>query len=170
MKKIIPVLLINLIFLNTFGFNLLLDYLIFKCRKDFSAERIYNSDEIVILKITPNERKNLQVLEDDEVRFKGEMYDVVKKIIKNNVLYIHAINDKKENRLFEILFKIDKNNDPNDHSAPVYAKNILIKNYILKETELFYFQFNKERFFTNTLLTYKSPAKDIILPPPELIS
>ncbi len=170
MKKIIPSLLIILIFLNTFGFNLLLDYLIYKCKNDFSNEKFYDLNQMVILKISPDEEKDLQRFEDDEVRFKGKMYDIIKETKKGNILYINCINDKKEDNLFEILFKINKKNDPNDQTEPVLLKNVLIKNYILNEKELFYFQFNKEILFVHTLILYSSPIKDIILPPPELMT
>ena len=108
MKKIIPLFLITLIFLNTFGFNLFLDYLLFQCKRDFSKENFNSSKKIVILKITPEEQKNLQRVNDDEIRYKGKMYDIDKEIKKKDNLYIYCINDKTEDRLFEILFKINK--------------------------------------------------------------
>jgi hypothetical protein len=78
MKKIIPVLLVILIILNTFGFNLLLDYLILKCKYDFSNERHYDPERVVLLKIGGNELKDLQRVDDKEIRYKGRMYDIIK--------------------------------------------------------------------------------------------
>ena len=168
MKKILPLLLIILILLNTFGFNLLLDYLIFQCKKDFSTEKRYPSNEIVVLKITPDENKNLQRVDDNEVRYKNNMYDIVKEVKENDILYIYCINDKKENGLFDILFKINKNDNPKEQSRTLFTNNNLIKNYILNNNEIFHFQHKIERTLYFSCLIYTSPIKEIILPPPEL--
>ncbi len=170
MKKIIPLLLITLIFLNTFGFNLFLDYLLFQCKRDFSKESFYNSKRIVVLKITPEEQKNLQRVDDDEIRYKNKMYDIFKEIKKEDGLYIYCINDKTEDRLFEILFKINKTDVPDDQSQPLSTKNNLIKNYILNDKDILNFPPEKEIIFTQLAIFYNSPIKEIVLLPPELHS
>ncbi len=170
MKKILPLLLITLIFLNTFGFNLLLDYLLFQCRRDFSKEKFFESNKIIVLKITSDEKKNLQRVDDNEVRYKDKMYDIIRELEKDGALYIYCISDRKEDWLFEILFKINKGDDPNEQSEPFYTKNNLIKNYLFKENDAFFFQFKKERVILHSIATYNSPVMEIILPPPELLS
>jgi hypothetical protein len=167
MKKIIPLLLINLILLNTFGFNLLLDYLIFQCKRDFSRENFYDSNKIIVLRITSCEKKNLQRIDDDEVRYKDNMYDIIKEIKKDDALYIYCVSDKKEDGLFELLFKINKNDNKNGQSEPAFTKNNLIKNYIFNDKEDFHFQVDKGRTFSYPIAIYISPIKDIVLPPPE---
>ncbi len=169
MKKIIPVLLIILIALNTFGFNLLLDYLIIKCKYDFSIERHHAKEQVTILKINDDEAKDLQRVDDDEIRYKGKLYDIIKETKKNNILYIKCINDKNEDNLFEILFKINKQDDPNDKSEPLYTKNLLIKNYILNENGMIHFNRKDKRLYIHLISTYNSPLEEIILPPPEFI-
>ena len=170
MKKIIPVLLIILITLNTFGFNLLLDYLIQKCKYDFLNEGHHDLKQVTLLKISNDEQKNIQRVDDDEIRYKGKMYDIIKETKNNNILYIKCINDRDEDNLFEILFKINKQDNPNDKSEPLYSKNLLIKNYILNENELIHFQYKGCRIFIFSMSGYNSPFEEIILPPPELLS
>ena len=167
MKKIIPVLLIILISLNSFGFNLLLDYLIFQCKRDYSTEKYYPSNEIVVLKIIPDENKNLQRVDDNEIRYKNKMYDIVKEVKENNVLFIYCISDKKEDGLFDLLFKINKNDNPKDQSKTLFTNYNLIKNYILNDNEISHFQHKIERTLYFPCLIYTSPVKEIILPPPE---
>ena len=170
MKKIIPALLIVLIVLNTFGFNLLLDYLILKCKYDFSNEKHHDLEQIILLKITDDEAKDLQRVDDNEIRYKGKMYDIIKEAKENNILYINCISDRNEDNLFEILFKINKQDDPDSKSEPLYFKNLLIKNYILNENELIHFQYKGCRIFIFSMSGYNSPFEEIILPPPELLS
>lgn len=170
MKKILPLFLILLISLNAFGFNLLLDYLIFQCKRDFSAEKYYRSNEIVVLKITLTENKNLQRIDDHEVRYKNNMYDIVKEVEKDGTLYIYCISDKKEDGLFNILYKINKNDNPKEQSKTLFNNNNLIKNYILKDNKVFHFQNKIERILYYPIIVYNSPVKEIILPPPELLA
>ena len=138
MKRIIPALLIILIILNTFGFNLLLDFLIVKCKSDFAVQKHHDSEKVILLKIAENDGE-LQRIDGNEIRYKGRMYDIISETKNNNVLYIKCINDKKEDNLFKILFKINKQDDPNDKSE-AYSKTLLIKNYILNETDIIHFQ------------------------------
>ncbi|MEJ2617191.1 MAG: hypothetical protein P8Z35_19730 [Ignavibacteriaceae bacterium] len=169
MKKIIPVLLIILIVLNTFGFNLLLDYLILKCKYDFSKKGHYDLEQVILLKITGDEAKEFQRIDENEIRYKGKMYDIIKETQKNNILYINCISDKNEDNLFEILFKINKQDSPNSKSEPLYTKNLLIKNYILNENDIIHYNRNDKRLYIYLIQSYNSPVEEIILPPPELV-
>jgi hypothetical protein len=166
MKKNLPVLLISLIFLNTFGFNLLVDYLLFQCKRDFSAEKFYDLDKMIVLKVTGDEKIKLQRIDEDEIKYEGKMYDIFKEINRNGVLYIYCINDKKEDRLFELLFKVNKNDEPANQSVPAITKN-LIKNYILAKGENLNLEHELKIIFFNTTANYNSPIKKIVLPPPE---
>ena len=169
MKKIIPALLIVLIVLNTFGFNLLLDYLILKCKYDFSNEKHHDLEQIILLKITDDEAKDLQRVDDNEIRYKGKMYDIIKEAKENNILYINCISDRNEDNLFEILFKINKQDDPDSKSEPLYFKNLLIKNYILNENDIIHFDRKDKQPYIHLLPIYNSPVEEIILPPPEVV-
>ena len=169
MKKIIPALLIVLIVLNTFGFNLLLDYLILKCKYDFSNEKHHDLEQIILLKITNDEAKGLQRVDDNEIRYKGKMYDIIKEAKENNILYINCISDRNEDNLFEILFKINKQDDPDGKSEPLYFKNLLIKNYILNENDIIHFDHKDKQSYIHLLPIYNSPVEEIILPPPEVV-
>ena len=169
MKKIIPLILIILITLNTFGFNLLLDFLIQKCKYDFINERNHDFKRVTLLRLTGDEEKKIQRVDDHEIRYKGKMYDIVNEIKKDNILYITCINDKSEDNLFGILFKINKQDDPNNRAEPLYTKNLLVKNYILNENDIIHFQQKDNRLFILRVSTYNSPLEEIILPPPELI-
>ena len=170
MKKIIPVLLIILLVLNTFGFNLLLDYMILKCKYDFSNEKYHDPGQITLIKINENDEKDLQRVDDNEVRYKNKMYDIIKETKKDCILYIYCINDKQEDNLFEMLFKVNKNDYPDGKSTTVNLENLLIKNYLLNENELIHFQYKSCRIFTYIMPDYNSPLEEIILPPPELLS
>ena len=169
MKKIIPALLIILIVLNTLGFNLLLDYLILKCKYDFSNEKHHDLEQIILLKITDDEAKDLQRVDDSEIRYKGKMYDIIKEAKENNILYINCISDRNEDNLFEILFKINKQDDPDSKSEPLYFKNLLIKNYILNNNDIIHFNRKDKQPYIHLLPTYNSPEEEIILPPPEVV-
>ena len=170
MKKSLPLLLIILILLNTFGFNLFLDYMIFQCKRDFSMEKYYPSSEIIVLKIIPDEINNLQRVGGHEVRYKNKMYDVVKEVKKNGILFVYCINDKKEDGLFDILFKINKNDNSSEQSKTLFSNNNLIKNYILNDNQVFHFRYKSDRTLNYPTIIYNSPLKEIILPPPELSS
>jgi hypothetical protein len=74
-------------------------------------------DEELTLIIVSDQNSNAFFWFDSgkEFRYKGEMYDVVKTIIKDKSTYYYCINDKKENELIALFHKNnttkkDKNN------------------------------------------------------------
>jgi len=55
-----------------------------------------------------NNRINVEWIEEDEFRFEKEMYDIVKKEVKGNSIYLFCFHDRKESMLYLVMDKIFK--------------------------------------------------------------
>jgi len=112
LKKVIAIFLIIIFSINLFGSVLLYFIQKSEIQKEF---RLYLKHTVSINNLTlikiPNNKKSknsLYFTKRDEFRFKGSMYDIVKKKVTDDSIYYYCYNDKKEENLhknFVINFK-----------------------------------------------------------------
>ena len=143
MKKIFP---ISLLFL--FLFNVIVFYPVFfflqqdaKEKMEQKIKQSISENELIVISVSESESRSIQWLNDDEFRYHGNVYDVVKKETdKNNTTRFYCINDSKEKELFASL----DNHIANDIGTNVPSKDSkdsvkdFIKDYFL-HTEKFIF-------------------------------
>lgn len=135
MKKLISFILSILIGLNTFGFNLIVIFLIQESRTE-NLEIIEAHPESIIQKsITAFSLKydKPDFINSREIRYNNEMFDIIyKKDIQGDAI-LYCVNDRKETNLHTAFRSLNELNDNPasvpDHLAVTILKNLL-KNYL----------------------------------------
>lgn len=172
MKKLISFILSILIILNTFGFNIIVIFLIQETRTENLEIIEENSDTIAKQNITIISLKydkpvfvNLK-----EIRYKNEMYDIVYKKYRGEDTVLYCVNDKKENELHSAFRAINEINDNPvsvpDHFVVTILKNLL-KNYLPNKSNIPIENFNFRQFCLNSFLSILKIIPQKIYPPPE---
>ncbi len=165
MKKLIPISLIILISLNTFGFDFILGYLLFTCKIDFK-EHVENDsikNEFKVFKISQIDQIKFQKL-DDEIEYDGHMYDIIKKEKKDNDIYFYCYSDEKEDSLNKI---INAQNDEQNHPSKVnYLQKDLAKNYLSPENIDSNSKSNHIQIINVDHFSFSSHFCEVLSPPP----
>lgn len=133
-----------------------------------------SDEELTLIKVPLKFiEKNNNILEwekENEFKYKGSLYDVVKKIQKNDTIYFYCINDKKEEVLFanleeHIRYETDSNLPQKKGSRELVK--MLIKDYFFENSSIA-FNFHQEDFiFNNFNVLYHSIPDEVISPPPK---
>ncbi len=131
MKKILSIALTCLIILNTFGFNLLIIFMI----NESSAENLEMIDEkpesipanaIVVL---DQHNNKIEVLNSREIRYENEMYDVVCRESSGSNTYYYCLKDEKETELRTVFSSLNENTN-NGSSNPAHRIILTLKNLL----------------------------------------
>lgn len=165
MKKLIPILLIILISLNTFGFDFILGYLLFTCKIEFKEHVEKNSikNDLKVFKISQVDSKKFQKF-DFEIKYDGHMYDIVKEEKKDNDIYFYCYSDEKEDSINKI---INKRNDGQNHPSKVnYLQKNLAKNYLTPENTDSNSKSNDSQIFILEHFNLPSHFCEVLSPPP----
>ena len=134
MKKTLSVIIILLLLFNTLGFELLFSFILVQCKEDASQEMkiLGEKNELQMLRIEKKDASGLIRLNDREIKYHGELFDVYKEEKTGSAILIYCYQDKKEQKLFDELQEIvkeDKNNSTKK-SAAKFVLNNLLKNYL----------------------------------------
>lgn len=171
MKKLISFLLSILIILNTFGFNIIIIFLIQESRTE-NLEIIEEHPETIA-------RKNLVIfslkydkpflVNSKEIRYENEMYDIISKKNSDDDTLFYCVNDKKENK-FHIVFRSLNELSDNpasvpDHLAATILKNLL-KNYLPNQDNHLIENFDSRQFCLASPLSVPSVIPESNYPPP----
>ena len=130
-----------------------------------------NRNELILLKFTKEESQKFLEWEDcNEFKYKGLMYDVLKKQIKKDSMYLLCIIDHKENKinkklsnLVHLLLGNDSQNKKNAQDLKLFSKNLF---FSFQQLSLFkpFFQINS---FIKNMENYTSYIIQIPVPPPK---
>jgi hypothetical protein len=161
-KKTIVIILLMCFLFNTTGV-----YTVFYALQYENKERITEliskgipEEYLTILKIPERIAKEnntlFQRIESNEIRYKDNMYDVVKEEHCNGFVYFYCINDEREDELISSLENCTSNdatsnqlkNKPEIDFLKQLIKN-LIKDYRIDYNHYFYFA-----FFSNPLYSF----------------
>lgn len=170
MKKFLPALLIVIISLNAFGFNLILEYLIYSCKLHFNeyVKQEMNEDEIIVFKLSELNKDELIKYEDEgEFKYKGKMYDIFKeKKIDDDVLLL-CWSDENEDHLNRIID--EKNDEKNNPTKLNYILKNLTKNFINPGLKIPELPFRNSHYINLHKSSYKSRYTEVISPPPNYL-
>ncbi len=172
MKKIISLGLIFLIFLNTFGFNLVLISLL-EINRAENLELIdrhpgsISSDEITILSL---KKDNPTMINSREIIYNNEMYDIISKIKSDKDIIFYCVNDKKDTNLHISFCSLNEIKDnpvsSSDHRTADILKNLL-KNYLPNVNPKLNDNIQKQKYSLADYISLPSIILSIISPPPE---
>gem|GEM_PF-1419583 len=168
--RAIPILLILVFAYNIFGY-----LLYFNVERYFIREHVkreisqgFSDKNYVIVVFGPNNKINLEWIEEDEFKLNGERYDVVKKQIAGNSISYYCVKDGKEDKLFaNFEQKIKEESIPFNKKLNQVFKVYPV--YYYKEKNNVSFLLNTS-FFTlkqNVSSDYLSVKLEIFTPPPD---
>jgi hypothetical protein len=173
-KKALAILLLFVMSINLGGL-----YLVFRFQQQLVRKEIKRKikagvpdQELFFIRINQQNQQELEWIHAREFRYKGRMYDVIrKKVLDPNTIEYACINDIQESRLFAHLDQEVSRNLSNNATPSPQAK-VLLKMlsipYILPQSSFSMernyrlFSFHKPQFHLPEVST------DILTPPPQL--
>lgn len=115
--------------------------------------------------------QNIKWKEKDEFRFNGEMYDVVRKEIFEDSVYLYCFRDAKESFLYANMDRILNRLNENDSNAlrgMISLKNLLSKFYSNEINELNFACLNEKRIeFPANVFNLLDEEQNLNTPPPQ---
>jgi len=158
---------ISFILLFVFIYNIGGYYIWFKLEQYNIQSEIRNDSHkkaLTLISIPLNDKSCITWTEENkEFIYHGEMYDIVKTKIINNVKYYYCINDKKEKQLITDFIKKD--------SLQKKSENILQKvinnKYQTQPLKLIFYNQSIKLHFCMISSNYISNINDIHSPPPK---
>ncbi len=173
MKKSLSILLIFLIALNSFGFYLVFGYLYFDCKveSEIAIDNIDKDNSSNIVLFILNKNSAFGWLNNNELIIKYHHYDIVKREIKSDKIYVYCLKDEKEDKVsneFCAFNNIYENSPSHSKNISDLLLNKLIKNFLSPQLfNLVSRTFNYGNIsLANT--NYSVPFKNVLSPPPEL--
>jgi hypothetical protein len=170
----------SILFLLIFSFNLVSFFFIFKVQQSLVRHEIKQfikqgvpENELTLITVTSENENQLEWQRNNEFRYKGIMYDIVKKEIVNETTKIfYCVTDTQETKLFVNLEEqVKKNMDTkNNGNNPVKIMFKLMSNMYPhpKKEDWVLFQ-PKFIIKYEYIFHYSSPGLVIISPPPEIV-
>jgi hypothetical protein len=171
-KKIIPILLALLILLNSIGYILLYIERLANINREIRTliNEDYSAETITKLTLSNYEFTYLLRWKgDDEFKFKGKMFDVIKIERTQNQIIIFCIRDEKEEMLissFEKIFKRNFSSDNINSNSGISLLNVQLLGLPI-------YQYTLERNFSFNILSggytncYNSKFSEANTPPPK---
>ncbi|HSD62759.1 MAG TPA: hypothetical protein VLB50_03140 [Ignavibacteriaceae bacterium] len=172
MKKLISIGLSFLIILNTFGFNIILIYML----QVYRIERLEFIDEhpdsippqeFVVFSLS---KDNLHLINTHEIIHNNEMYDIICRVKLKDDIIFYCINDKKDTRLHNSFCSFNEIKDnpisASGHLAVDILKNLL-KHYLSYPVLQFNENIKKQQFSAVNYISLPIIILSKISPPPE---
>jgi len=114
MKKVITIFLVLLFTVNEFSFITI--YLPLKnlagIIQKAKVENSYDSNDFTLIAINESEKESIKYINENEIFFNGDMYDIVNTVTKDSTIYIYCLKDETENLLtksFQLHFDNHQN-------------------------------------------------------------
>lgn len=167
MKKTVAIFLILIFTINLFGGVLLYFIQKSEIQKEFRQylKHSINEKSLTLIKITESDKSKhlIHFTKNDEFRYKGSMYDIVKKKVIKNTIYYYCFSDKKEDKLRKNFVNNFKRSDEGSNSA---RRNFLklakmltfgfldskdkFANIVIEKVTIFYIEHNHISFIPET--------------------
>lgn len=162
--------------LLVFLFNLAGVFIAFKIQRSLIRNGVMKllqgpgfEKELTVIKVTPGNIHFFAWENENEFRFKGVMYDVVKKeLTSKDELILHCIVDKKETRLWnDLTERVKKNNSSHqalNNLVKLFSSPFLPAKKIIVE-------FFSDAFLIHHFISPGTPSteSDVSFPPPKFL-
>lgn len=137
MRKLLSIILISALLFNVFGYYFTFIIIQKGYKKQFRKHISYNTStentEILIISDAEIHQHNspFKWMEEDEFRYHGKMYDIVKSEKQGDNNIFHCVNDKNEEKLLARYENYLKHHT--DSNAPYQQKSHSLLSQIIKE-------------------------------------
>ncbi|MEI6889360.1 MAG: hypothetical protein ACOYM0_07300 [Bacteroidales bacterium] len=112
MKKILPVILLFAMLFNTAGYFIVYEFNRYLIRREFTSlirHGCFDRDITVISIYNPGADPAFRRVEDSEIVYHGNLYDVAKEVHKGNTVVFYCIHDQKEQQLIAGMKRTHQN-------------------------------------------------------------
>jgi hypothetical protein len=163
LRKAFAILLLLFFLFNSMGYYFLFELNKFQVKKEMQSRSGKKSVKFCLLKIAdPEKDLSFKRIHKKEIRFKNQMYDVIKEVKNKNVTLFYCLKDSKEDNLLSAMSKNAKTN----YFLSLWGQIITIA---LPEYSIVLEDLCSEKityyFFKSTLSSLKVA---ILSPPPEV--
>ncbi len=144
MRRIISAILLLIIVYNFMGYYFVYLTMLSDVKQEMRSSLVSGKidDEITVLKFDYSKGqvtdKDFELIEDDEFKYKGEMYDVKNTVIQNGFIYYYCINDTKEDELNSSLSQYIVNNltaNPDHQKKAIELLKKVLDKYLPSEEQ-----------------------------------
>lgn len=171
LKLFVVILLAGLFLFNAVGFQLLFAFLILQQEVEMHSMLAESETEsLAVIIINPSERPDFSQINEKEFFYKGSLYDVKFKEVKNGKVVFHCKKDKEELDLLNHFSKMNDENKTNTSKNPLSrilqksSQNLFFANLLFLNS-----LFPQNKFYsTKVSLFYKQPDNFQLTPPPQI--
>lgn len=178
LSNLLPFLLISLLLYNSFGYIFVHIYHVALVKSEVlkSIEDYFYEDQQTILVFSKNDlaavRAGIERIDEKEFRYKGGMYDIVNKEIKNDSVYFYCVFDEKEIFLISLFteqFKENQGEDSSDKILSHFFFNVLSYYQLLNDWIVPPDKFSIIDFLNRSDNQTVNYFPDIPTPPPQIL-
>jgi hypothetical protein len=178
LKKLISILIIVLLFFDSCGYIFVYIELSNHFKQEASSkinDFIPDKDlEILSFHLSDITKNNsvIQIIEENEIKINGKLYDIFKKVCKGDSVYYYCLNDNNEN-ILEQAFSTYITNKTQEDSKNIPIHNIL---HNIMKVAITPNQYNNNyyqssvKFITHLVYLLPQYSYDIPTPPPKVYS
>ncbi|MCX6164841.1 MAG: hypothetical protein NTU73_08300 [Ignavibacteriae bacterium] len=175
MKKITSILIILLLFFDSCGYIFVYIELsnYFKQEASIKINDFISDDNLEIIALHKSElSKNnslIQFINENEIKYKGELYDIYKEVSKEDSVYYYCLNDNDENILEKAFAEyVENNTQEKNKNTPINSilDNIIKSANVPSVFNNFNFQ-TSVNFITQNINFFSQYSVDIPTPPPK---
>lgn len=182
MKKVISILLLVIFLFNICGFYIVFNVIEHDNRIAMNTlirgNKSVAAKGISILKIKESsaigQSREVEYVRENEIRYKGNLYDIIEVKSAGDFVYYYCISDKKEEKLKKALCNYVEGNildsrskSSNTKGHDRFLKNV-IKDYILSQNSVCCITESVFSYSPEVQHSYKSVYSKIFHPPPRL--
>lgn len=178
MKKLLSIFCVFLFLYISLGYIFIISGLRFDLQRNVRQQinKGLPSSLVSLIKIPITEEKGDRLfkwLGDDEFIYRGNLFDLVKKEIRNDTIYYYCFNDKQEEQISSNLDDFMKNILQDSKSTQQKAKKIPDKftdDYIIQNKAATNLSSNISGYSDIKLSLYVSIHPEVLSPPPKSIA
>ncbi|MEO6883535.1 MAG: hypothetical protein ABI199_05880 [Bacteroidia bacterium] len=147
-----------------------------KEKMEREVENKFSDKQLNVVKISEKEIENntsdFQLTDKNEIRYHGNMYDVVRQKKSDGFVYFYCIQDNREDTLNKALnVQVSMNVLPDSKNTNDNSKKLVkafSKDYFPSINTILIHQSSKNIFFPLLFSHYSNASKDVLSPPPKI--
>jgi len=174
LHRILSLLLLFIFLYNIGGYFIAFIAIQYQVRNEIKAQirEGIAEDELhqIILPANPEVNTDFSLDDEQEIKYNGKMYDIVKQIVKGDSIYFYCILDEEETELFEDLDEdVEKEIASASNKDKLKTLKNFIKDYLLQLKEDSFCISPLTLSFSLRKIPLESAVLHLFSPPPEIV-
>ena len=170
-KIFVAILIVGLFLFNSVGYQLMFAFLILHQEEEMhSLLAEAETESLSVIVIDSAKQSDFLQINEKEFFYKGDLYDIKFKEIKDGKIFYHCKKDEKELNLLNHFSRMNDENKSNNSKNPM--SRLLQKtaqNLFCKNSEIFQSLFPEIKLYCDLITTrYNQPDSFQLTPPPQI--